>query len=392
MSEKAKLILFLIMNLVYLFVCIFFLKKIIVPYAYIFGLGSALYFSGAIWITNRKIRIILVNISFVCFALAIAELALFLNRPQEAEVNCTRFEDKLTYLGSTVTGYALEPNQRHKTKKYYDEKLLYDVRYTINSHGFRITPEASSSAAESIIFIGGSYTFGEGVNDHDSLPYRVGNRLKNSYQTYNFGLPGFGTHQIYALIENLCLQKVVKKPAAYVIYQSLYPEHVIRILGRESWSAHTPHYVLDSQNIPVRHGYWDNASKYSAKAKKYLARSMLFYRFMHREISFKAKRLFVSLVVNSLKKLQIYYPDIEMHIINWWIPFDDFIVKAFRENNIHVHYAKDILGQDELNFVIAEVELHPNAEAYRIIAEYIVSHIVKQKPNQGSDELPADHL
>ena len=55
-------------------------------------------------------------------------------------------------------------------------RTVYDVVYSIGPHGFRST-RGGGPGADTYLFFGGSYTFGEGVDDDETYPARFSEAL-----------------------------------------------------------------------------------------------------------------------------------------------------------------------------------------------------------------------
>jgi hypothetical protein len=99
-----------------------------------------------------------------------------------------------------------------------------EVEHTTNRLGFR-GPEFAVSKHDSrlvatkpegtvrIVFLGDSFTFGEGVRDDDTFPVRTAALLQEQhpsgsprFETYNLGICGYNTTQELALLEDLGLK------------------------------------------------------------------------------------------------------------------------------------------------------------------------------------------
>ncbi len=78
-------------------------------------------------------------------------------------------------------------------------KLKYRVQYTTDDTGMR---KGFQGKTGNILFIGCSYTFGQGLNDEETFPYVVGK--KTGYRTFNKGIPGTGP---LTILKNLKDQK-----------------------------------------------------------------------------------------------------------------------------------------------------------------------------------------
>jgi len=83
-----------------------------------------------------------------------------------------------------------------KTAK--DGKIVYDVTYTIDKHGRRVTPHANEQERDFFVaLLGDSYVFGEGVEDSETLPSYMAKQTEKS-QFYNMGFHGYGPNSLLA--------------------------------------------------------------------------------------------------------------------------------------------------------------------------------------------------
>ena len=115
----------------------------------------------------------------------------------------------------------------------FENKLLYQVKYTIDDHGLRIaSPSVNTEKRQSncLLFFGDSFTFGEGVKDDETMPYRVSEKTKRRYHAYNFAFLGYGPHQMLAQLQEGLVDAAIECKPAVAIYQAL-PDHVSRAAG-----------------------------------------------------------------------------------------------------------------------------------------------------------------
>jgi hypothetical protein len=95
------------------------------------------------------------------------------------------------------------------------------VRHTTNSLGFRGREFSATKDTNAfrIVFLGDSFTFGEGVKDEDVYPEQLASKLRKRvprlrFEAYNFGVGGYNTEQSLFLLKHLALQF---KPDAVVL-------------------------------------------------------------------------------------------------------------------------------------------------------------------------------
>ena len=161
------------------------------------------------------------------------------------------------YLESNeVLGYKLKAGMKVAAKQKVADKVIYDVTYSTNTYGRRVTPPLASlkSKDQFILFFGGSFTFGDGVNDDETLPASV-SRLTSNYKIYNYGVSGYGTQQLLLTLQQDNLDQEIKEKEGLVIYTFICP-HIRRVIGasevHNSWGSVMPLFTLDANDNLIR--------------------------------------------------------------------------------------------------------------------------------------------
>jgi hypothetical protein len=89
--------------------------------------------------------------------------------------------------------------RRHRTTEF-------DVTYNANAQGFRgKRPSSREDGVERIAFLGDSFTFGNGVEDHQTFASRI-ESLSSGTRTYNFGVSGIGIDQMWMILRHYAAQ------------------------------------------------------------------------------------------------------------------------------------------------------------------------------------------
>ncbi|MGC2223711.1 MAG: SGNH/GDSL hydrolase family protein, partial [Methylocella sp.] len=76
---------------------------------------------------------------------------------------------------------------------------IYKANYTIDSNLLRET--RSGETGPTIVFFGDSFTFGEGLNDADTLPQAFADLLGRKQRVLNLGFSGYGPQQFLAELQ-----------------------------------------------------------------------------------------------------------------------------------------------------------------------------------------------
>jgi hypothetical protein len=198
----------------------------------------------------KGIRNSVISIAAIVLTLSIAEL--LLNSFSIGDETDNYFDSKSSYAAggyfhkNTDLGYQPTTGKHTSRKLMSNGKVIYDVTYTIGPDGFRVTNQSLLSKGR-INFFGGSFVFGEGLNDDETLPYYLTKALNTNVQ--NFGVHGYGVHQALAIMER------EQPPNGDVNILLTGPWHALRSACKRSYTRGTPRYLLQSENrLLVREG------------------------------------------------------------------------------------------------------------------------------------------
>ena len=176
------------------------------PFAGFFGCFAVLCMVYAACAKNAVGRYVFIGLFSLFLALAGMEVYLRWKYPRALPhvVEITENGAPATWsVDDPVTGYKPRPGAavRSVRKGRADGVVQYDVRYTVDEHSRRKVAQ-HPEARKAVLFFGCSFTFGEGLTDEDTLPYRVNEKIGGEFQAFNFGYSGYGPHQFLALLES----------------------------------------------------------------------------------------------------------------------------------------------------------------------------------------------
>lgn len=237
---------FIGISLIGLLFSVITLKYLSIPYILISTFWLLLCIIFLLFSRNTIAKNILFNLSVLIIALGASEVYAYITFSNNPIIQGSYTQDYFT--SNDILGYGPVKGKRVNAKKVYDKKIIYDVTYTIDKSGLRISPLFRSRFEhECILFFGGSYTFGEGVNDHEAMPYVVG-KLSN-FKVFNFGFHGYGPHQMLSAIEHGMVKRIINCQPKFAIYQAILPAHIARSAGDTSWDNHGPKYILKNKKL-----------------------------------------------------------------------------------------------------------------------------------------------
>jgi hypothetical protein len=121
--------------------------------------------------------------------------------------------------------------------------MIVDSSIDAFSYNHRIGYLNPTSRTPKMIFLGCSFTFGQGVNDSETLSYRLGAITNTS--TLNLGTIGYGIHHVYKIF----LDKYASQNNANRLFiYTMIPDHVLRAGGLYDWSA-GPSYKISGDSL-----------------------------------------------------------------------------------------------------------------------------------------------
>ncbi len=181
----------------------------------------------------------------------------FTNDSQERDVQFEGEHAQALFQRDDWLGYRPVPNTQVVASRKKGGEMLYKVVYSIDPYGRRVTPvENLESDPQFILFFGGSYTFGEGVNDNETMPYYV-SQFAPKYRSYNYGVGGYGPQHMLAKLQSQEIITEIEEEQGVLVYVFIN-EHVDRAIG--SMGIHNqrgdvmPYYFIDADDSLIRKG------------------------------------------------------------------------------------------------------------------------------------------
>ena len=331
---------------------------------------------------------------FLAFALAEAYLprVIFVKRMECSHDSvyvksgqATHLFEKDGHFPDSILGYGPDPNPKKLASRILKRgKLHYDVLFSRDEEGRRITPDRGDKADTAVLLFGCSFTFGEGLNDRQTYAWQLGEMLGERFQVFNYGVNGYGSHQMLALIESGRLDALVRR------YQQVYAsyltigDHEFRHLRLRPTDAPGPRYILEN-----------GALKYTGKLKdnrdhtKFLSfyNSRVYMHALwayHRHLApYSALDLHVAIIAKSMQELTARYHAHALTVI--WPDFTriepmlrDHGVRTLPLTDVMPDYASAPHGKYRI-----EDDGHPNARAHTLIAEALSEYILKHPQIAG---------
>lgn len=219
-------------------------------------------------------RVVQINLLvFVCFWLSLEIVfgVLRHGRPQVRETFDAGF-----FHDDPILGYAISPNCRAHWTGLHGQERYFAVTLNSDEAGRRETPVAPRGPrSKFLLFFGDSQTFGNGIEDSQTLPFYAG-EMAPSFHPYNYAVSGWGPAQTLDLLAVRNLSSEIRERQGYAFF-GFIADHLPRVVGssdidvRGSWGRHFSCYSLDRDGNLERDGDFVHAHPFTT----------LFYEAMH---------------------------------------------------------------------------------------------------------------
>lgn len=209
----------------------------LVPFGLIaFALFAVCVF-GAWRVKNSRLKLFLAYFSVIPLCLGIAEFWLF-------------FSQDKTQLAQPhyILGFANTPLYNGKAKYIVDDKIVYDISYTHDGYGNRITPNNNENSKKCIAIYGGSFVYGSAIDNNETLAYFLAKELPD-FRLLNFGISAAGAHTVLARLEFKIDSEILAQCDELISIYEAIPHHIDRAYG----AYLGPNYQLNVKNKPA---YW----------------------------------------------------------------------------------------------------------------------------------------
>ena len=336
---------------------------------------------GTKTLSQNYVKNIFVLIVTIIIVLAIMEVTFyFMNKQNEIKKESILSEKFVEF--NPLLGYWGVPNiSTNRIKFFENNSIIYDVVYSLDQHGRR---KNSHEDGESLILFGGSFTFGSGLENNETISYYLS--AFTNYDVFNYGFPGYGTQHMLANLEREDFYSEINKTGGKAVYLFI-PDHIRRITGDMSKSSRaglwikSPYYYLDKNEDIKRKGNFETGRPLKTKFYRILSKSnILKYSKINLPIRNEKHTLLAFKAIDKSKKLyeERFNGSFYVLIYPGFSNQDESIElkKLLRENNIPVleyNFMNKYNYEDLL--IHPEGDRHPNNKMNKELAAEIAKSI-----------------
>jgi len=196
----------------------------------------------------------LLLVIFICFEMVFGRLN-YRNESKRA-----KFDEDTYNEDNSIIGYRLRSNiNSYRSIKRIGNDTVYSALYSSDKYSRRIAEQIDTADTDTLktkhaLFLGCSYTFGEGLPFKSTFSYLF-EKNNPSYKSYNYGYKGYGPHQSALLFKdgvNTINNEAVEQQEGFAVY-TFINDHLNRVYGGSvylSYGHMTPDvYVIDKKLV-----------------------------------------------------------------------------------------------------------------------------------------------
>jgi hypothetical protein len=258
---------------------------------------------------------------------------------------------------------------------------MFRADYTIDANLLRETH--SVETGPTIVFFGDSYTFGEGLNDAETLPQVFADLLGRKQRVLNLAFPAYGPQQFLAELQTGRFDGVIGAQPRLFIFMTA-PWHAARTACKLSWAGHLPRYVLENGQLALKGECYEGLNLWLRAWLENAASYRFFIEPYRNQISHDDVDLYIRILVAAVNLAKEKYGVATLipYIANHWYLTgtgfsDDEIVQRFRDGGamvVDVSLAKEFAAGAKLS-IVGDEGAHPTPLANRLRASIIKDYV-----------------
>jgi hypothetical protein len=317
--------------------------------------------------------------------ITILGLDLYLHTLDPPATATLEIDEPYKWRGYGVRRPAVE-SFRAISRDAYTGEVIYDVAYSLDQNGHRLTP-GGGPGAETYLFFGDSNTYGNGRQDDETIPWQFSKALDGRFTVLNLAFSGNGPQQMLRQLETQAFDDAVtgKVRGAYFL---TIGDHPARAAGLRSWSAKAPRYEIDDSGRPRYRGTFEGMPWHPKSDEVVAAGGLLRY------VGFGIQRFLMPMPARIELQTEIFAESARLLKENYGVDLlilirdrdhMDGIEASLHRRGLATIRMSTILGdltRPEL-YVRYGVDNHPSAMAARRIAEWLAARERESVPSEA---------
>ncbi|HTL47099.1 MAG TPA: hypothetical protein VL688_03445 [Verrucomicrobiae bacterium] len=252
---------------------------------------------------------------------------------------------------------------------------IYDVTYSVDDLSRRITPvDKTEGRGRHLIFFGCSFTYGEGLQDDQTIPARTAARARG-FMPYNYAFHGHSPTDMLRKLQSKTLPGEVAEKNGDLAYIFI-DAHLQRVVGSmrlsTSWGKNRLHYELGPRDELVLKGDFQHSRPVLNRIYTTLSKSALLKflkidfppRFTRRHYHLTAR-----VIEESARLYKEQFPGGNFFVVIYpGSLFGKPLARELTSAGIQILDYSDLFNTGDLSYVLSPEDLHPSAKADDAVA------------------------
>ncbi len=269
------------------------------------------------------------------------------------------------------------PSSEVRHIKRTDKKLVYDAIYSFDQYGRRYAEVLNPKKRNKfLILFGCSYTYGNGLNDNQTLNYFLAKKLPNFYP-YNYAIGASGSNTMLALIqENQFHNQISQKVGIFIyVYINAHIDRAAGLLPSVRWNKSTPNFDYTDDGHFIRNGSLESAHPLRLQFYNFIDRLLTFLdrrKIIFPKVGTKEIAYTCQLIAESKTEFLKQYPDGQFYTyIHPLGRMEPRIEHCLLQKNVPILHSKSL---PEGSTILGDG--HPNEKANNLITDEL-SQIIR---------------
>lgn len=240
-----------------------------------------------------------------------------------------------------------KPNQKAHAFTVKDDKIIKKYTISIDSNGFRKTPDINNPKKPPVLIFGGSYIRGKGLKDTETLPWVLAELTDR--KIYNISVGEVGPQNMLMYLKNPKFYKTI--PKAKMIIYSFKPEKYNAINNKKLGSITMNEKGELIFNQPKLNGGYEKRG------------------------FDKTKKIFLAILKESHNLALAHYPNSRFIVLIYGNYLSAFTIKEINDLGIEVVSIEKLLNesffQPKFQLPRDDSEIYPNAYVWEEVAPFL---------------------
>jgi hypothetical protein len=291
-------------------------------------------------------------------------------------------DNKALLIRNKILGYTPRPNSEAYVKQLYKGELSYEAIYSFDNYSRRITPVSKSKKPRFILFFGGSRTFGEGVNNNETIPYFVSKKMPN-YYPYSYSYSAWGPNQFLAILKERKLEIEIPQKQGIAIF-FMIESHINRAVGTympvtKYFNGYFPYFRQLKNGEITRHKMFVNGRPLKQFFYVLFSKSEVVNYFIKGDTIRQKDYEFTTQIIAEIKREMLRKFKLERFVVvyhpgNYKLKN---MSKLLKKNDIEVIDLLDLFDKNDSEFIHNEADTHLNSRGNSVISKEIFRQLMK---------------